>query len=166
MIRISAIILFTTLTTILSVGRDIHSTKTLKIKGYTDRYSINLEYDSALVSFGLQDVRDELTKLKLKKKYQGRDFQRYFSETLSAISADQDYLFKSYGNFGAGIIEQYVLRALISKGKSKVLNRTTNKYVDKIKRTHYRVSMAGESHEGYEFAFINGTVFLIDRISI
>ncbi len=167
LIRLSVVVLLTTLTTIFSIGQNIQSTKTIKIKGYTDTLTINLEYDSAIVSFSLRDVREQLTKAKAKKKFQSRDVQRYFSETLNDIKVDRDYLFKSNEDFAAGgIIEQYVLRTLISKGKSKVLNRTTNKYVDKIKRTHYRVSMAGESHEGYEFKFISGTIFLVDRISI
>ena len=144
LLRISVIILLTTIT---SFGRDIHSTKTIKIKGYTDTYAISLEYDSAIVSFSLRDVREELTKAKGKNDFQGRDFQRYFSETLNDINADRDYLFKSHENFGAGgIIEQYILRTLVSKGKAKIFNKTTKKYLDKIKRTHYRVSMGGESH--------------------
>lgn len=166
MIRRSFVILLTTLTATLAAGRDIHTTRTFRLNGFTDGYYIELEYDSAIVSFGLQDVRDELLKLKSKRDYQGSDFQRYFSETLNDIRTERNYLFKGFGNYGAGIIEQYVLRTLISKGKSKILNKTANKYVDKVKRNHYRVSMSGESHEGYEFAFMNGTIFLVDRISI
>jgi hypothetical protein len=128
---------------------------------------VKLEYDSAIVSLSLGDVRELLKKKRTKEEFQGGEMHRYISEALNNINVDRDYLFKSNEYLSSGgMIEQYVLRALVSKGKSKVYNKSTKKYVDKIKMTHYISSMAGERSEGYEFAFMNGTVFLIDRISI
>lgn len=155
------------LTIASALGQSTRSAKIIKLKGYADKYSVSLDYDSAIVSLSLSDVRAHLGKLKAKKSFSSIEFQKYFTETLGAISADKDYTFKNTDIFSsAGIIEQYTFRAIVSKGEAKVLNKRTQQFANKIKRIYYRHTIAGERHEGYEFAFMDGTVFLIDRISI
>ncbi|GHM99696.1 hypothetical protein WSM22_11860 [Cytophagales bacterium WSM2-2] len=137
------------------------------MKGYTDAYTVNLEYDSAIVSLSLQEVRKQLIKLKANMEYRGEHFQAYFSKTMNDVSIDRGYTFRITENLDAGgIIDQYVLRALISKGKVKVFDKRISKFVTKIKKIHYRFSMAGEDHEGYEFAFMDRIIFLTQIISI
>jgi hypothetical protein len=155
------------LTIVSASGQSTRSAKIIKLSGYTDKYSVSFDYDSAIVSLGLSDVREHLAKLKAKKSFSSIEFQKYFTETLNAINTDKDYTFKNTDIFSsAGIIEQYTLRAIVSKGKAKVLNKRTQQFVTRIKRTYYRHTTAGERHEGYEFAFMDETIFLIDRISI
>ncbi len=147
-------------------AQHIRSTRTIKLSGYTSTYSYTIENDSAIISFSLPEVRAQLTSVKAKKQLKENEAQMYLDNALDSIRTDKDYTFYCRDIFSAGVIEQSILRKLITNGRANVFDKLTMQYVKRISRTHYRSTIAGERHEEYRYAFVNGVVFLIDIVSI
>jgi hypothetical protein len=156
---------------------NIHSSKTIRLKEFSEQYAVNIGLDSTIASFGLREIRGVIDRLKRQRHFKSAFGQNRIRSVLSYLGEDHDYTlsyqidakFVSQGEAymeASEFIMRYVFPKLTKRGHAKLLSKVTMQFEQKLVCTHYKVDMAGERHEGYQYKLLNGFVFYTDFISI
>ena len=156
------------------VARNINSTRKVKLKGIAETYTISIKFDSATVTIGLTETKAIIKKLKNKRDFDDRSHQEIFDKMPAYLSEERNYDFdykpqlieNTLKSEIGWLIVQYALDPILRNGKAKVFNLGTKKFEESVLCHYYRIQMAGEQHQGYEYKFTTGKVFLLNRISI
>jgi hypothetical protein len=158
-------------------SKAIHKKNVIKLKSINDQIKIGYETSYAIIYFGKNDVLKQLGKMVESKHLD----PRLDSQLIKELKAQSDTInnvtyeiiipdwhnqsksidLKSYDL--AGIIDQWVLRPLVLKGKSEILNKTTKMYESHITYNFIRDQLGGES---CYYTFTDGTEFYNQIISL
>jgi hypothetical protein len=155
-------------------ARNINSARKVNLKEVTETNTIIIELDSATITIGLNQAKGIIKKLKSRREFDDQSHQEIFDKTLTYLSEETDYFFE-YKPSGmtatlkseiGWLIVQYALNSTLGNGRAKVFNVGTKKFEQSILCHYYRTQIADEQHEGYDYRFINGKIFLKNPISI
>jgi hypothetical protein len=164
------ILLVAAVNVIWGESKAVHKKRTIKIKSVNDQITIGYETSNAIIYFGKEDVLNQLGKIIESKNSEPKlDYQLMIElkstiDTINKVS--KEIIVPDWHNQIkpidlrkyelAGMIDQWILRPLILKGKTKILNKNTNAFENHIIYNFLRDQLGAES---CFYTFSNGTEF-------